>query len=68
MNEIRIHIENFDRALTRATGLGLTIATVRGDADSDFVNITARQIGVRGNHEPKWTDAQRAAFAAWGAQ
>jgi hypothetical protein len=67
MNEIRIHAANLNRAMTRATGLGLSITTVRGDADSDFVNITARQVGVRGNHEPKWTDAQRAELAAWSA-
>jgi hypothetical protein len=65
MNTIRIRVANLNRAMTVATGLGLVIDSICGDSDKEYLNIGARQAGVRGNHEPKWTDEQKAAFNNW---
>lgn len=45
--------------------MGLIIDRVYGDKDKAYVNIGARKSGIRGNHEPSWTDEQREEFLNW---
>jgi hypothetical protein len=65
VNTIRIRASKLDTASKIAQGMGLIIDEVYGDTDKAYVNIAARKSGIRGNHEPKWTDEQRAEFLNW---
>lgn len=65
MQTIRIRASKLDTANKIAQGMGLVIDQVYGDADRAYVNIGARRAGVKGNHEPRWTDAERADFLNW---
>lgn len=65
MQTIRIRASKLDTANKIAQGMGLVIDQVYGDADRAYVNIGARRAGVKGNHEPLWTDAERADFLNW---
>jgi hypothetical protein len=65
MDLIRIRAANLDKATTVASAMGLIIDRVCGDVSKEHLTIGARKSGVRGNHERKWTDEQRAEFANW---
>ncbi|HEP6426926.1 TPA: hypothetical protein VDB83_001197 [Burkholderia cenocepacia] len=49
-----------------AEEMGLVIDTVYGNTDKRYVDVSARHAGPKGNHEPRWTDAEREQFAARG--
>jgi 3-oxoacyl-ACP reductase-like protein len=65
MDLIRIRVTKLDTAAKVAQGMGLIIDQVCGDQDKAYVNIGARRAGPWGNHEPRWTDEQRAEFLNW---
>lgn len=65
MDLIRIRATKLDTAAKIAQGMGLIIDQVYGDKDKAYVNIGARRAGIRGNHEPRWTDEQREEFLNW---
>ncbi|AYY96925.1 hypothetical protein EGY19_05305 [Burkholderia multivorans] len=49
-----------------AEAMGLVIDTVYGNEDKRYIDVSCRRMGPRGNHEPRWTDAEREQFAALG--
>jgi hypothetical protein len=65
MDLIRIRLSKFSAAEQVAAAMGLTIDRVYGDTDKQYVSIGARHIGPMGNHEPRWTEEQRAEFRNW---
>lgn len=67
MDLIRIRATKLDTAAKIAQGMGLIVDRVYGDKDKAYVSIGARKCGIRGNHEPRWTDAQRNEFAMLAA-
>lgn len=65
MNLIRIRATSLGKAEMIAQAMNLTIDQIYGDKSKEHVNIAARKTGPMGNHEPRWTDEQRAEFANW---
>lgn len=65
MNLIRIRAANLGKAGTIALAMGLLIDQIYGDVSKEHLNIAARRMGSMGNHEPRWTDEQRAEMANW---
>lgn len=65
MNTIRIRAAKLNVANMIAQAMGLVVDQVYGDKDKAYVNIGARHAGPMGNHEPRWTDEQRAEFLNW---
>jgi hypothetical protein len=65
MDLIRIRAVNLSKASTIAQAMGLTVDRVYGDVSKDHLSIGARKSGIKGNHEPRWTEEQRAEMANW---
>ncbi|WP_124523666.1 hypothetical protein [Burkholderia sp. Bp8995] len=67
LGHVRILSENFDRAIAFAKRMGLIVDTIYGNpAKHPTVDIGCRRAGSAGNHEPRWTDEQRALFVSAG--
>ena len=63
---VRIKRSNLISAQTHAVRLGLVIDTVYGTENQQLADVACRRMGSRGNHEPRWTDAERDQFARAG--
>lgn len=66
LGHIRIVRTNLPYAKDQAARMGLLIDQILGNTDKRFLDVSCRRIGPRGNHEPRWTDAEREQFAALG--
>lgn len=59
MDTIKIRRTDFLKAKMLAAEMGLYLDRIYGDVDDRYMEVGARKIGPKGNHEPRWTDAQR---------
>ncbi|ONC17958.1 hypothetical protein AQ913_22330 [Burkholderia pseudomallei] len=67
LGHVRILSQNFDRAVAFAKRMGLIVDTIYGNPAKHLtVDIGCRRAGPMGNHEPRWTDEQRALFVSAG--
>lgn len=66
LGHVRIVRTNLVSASKHARDMGLLIDEVYGNEDKRLIDVACRHMGPRGNHEPKWTDAEREQFAAFG--
>ena len=66
LGHVRIVTTNLPAAANAARDMGLIIDTVYGNEDKRHYDIACRHAGIKGNHEPRWTDAEREQFAARG--
>lgn len=67
LGHVRILSQNFVRATAFAKRQSLIVDTIYGNPDKhETVDIGCRHAGPMGNHEPRWTDEQRAMFVSAG--
>ena len=66
LGHVRIEYVNLDRACSAAALSGLLIDCIYGNKDKRLIDVSCRHMGPRGNHEPRWTDAERDEFARAG--
>lgn len=66
LGHVRIVTMNLVAAKHAAARMGLIIDEIYGNADKRHFDVSARRSGPRGNHEPRWTNAEREQFAACG--
>lgn len=66
LGHVRIVTTNLPSARKHAEGMGLLIDQVYGCESKRHFDVSCRHLGPRGNHEPRWTDAEREQFAAFG--
>lgn len=66
LGHVRIVRTNLPYASTKANEMGLLIDQVYGCESPRHLHIACRHLGPMGNHESRWTDAEREQFAALG--
>jgi hypothetical protein len=66
LGHVRIVRTNLLSAKSAAALMGLTVDCVYGNENPRLIDVSCRHMGPRGNHEPRWTDAEREKFAACG--
>ena len=66
LGHVRIVRTNLLHASAKAIGMGLVIDQIYGCDSPRHLEVGARRAGPMGNHEPRWTDAEREQFAAFG--
>jgi hypothetical protein len=66
LGHVRIVTMNLVAAKHAAARMNLIIDEIYGNADKRHFDVSCRHAGPRGNHESRWTDAEREQFAAHG--
>jgi hypothetical protein len=66
LGHVRIVTMNLVSARNAAARMGLIIDQVYGCEDKRHFDVSCRHAGPRGNHEPRWSDAERDQFAGHG--
>lgn len=59
---VRIVRTNLLSAQAYASSMGLTIDQIYGCDSPRHLEVSCRHLGPKGNHEPRWNEAQRMAF------
>jgi hypothetical protein len=66
LGHVRIVSMNLTHARQKAAEMGLLIDQIYGCESPRHLHVACRHLGPMGNHEPRWTDAERHQFAALG--